>query len=55
MAIRVEIESEKVILGEKAHVFVYDDDRLVTEVIGEVVSQQGADGGWYPSVSLTKK
>lgn len=55
MAIRVEVKSESAISRDPAKVSVYEDDRLVAEVIGEVEFKLGADGGWYPCVALKKQ
>lgn len=52
MAVRVEIESEKLALGKPAQVRVYDGDRLITTVIAEIEMQQGADLGLYPAVKV---
>ena len=55
MSIRVEIESEDNISNRPARVVVYENDRVVQEVIAEVNLKPGADGGWYHCVTLKKK
>jgi len=40
---------------QKATVMVTEDGKLVEEVLVEMESQQGADGGFYTAVKLTKK
>jgi len=55
MAIRVEIVSESGTSLDPAKVFVYENDRLVAEVVAEIELKQGADGGLYSCVTLKKK
>lgn len=55
MSIRVDIKSEAGTSRDPAKVSVYENDRLVAEVIAEVELQQGADGGWYHCVTLKKQ
>lgn len=55
MAIRVEVESEIATSNRPARVLVYDNNQLVTEIIAKVEPKQGADGGYYPCVTLTKQ
>lgn len=55
MAVRVQVESEGVISGKPAKMLVYENDRLVTEVIAKIEYKQGADDGYYPCVSLIQK
>ncbi|MFA4871888.1 MAG: hypothetical protein WC610_02410 [Patescibacteria group bacterium] len=55
MAVRVKIESERVTSPHPARVLVYEDDRLVAEVIAKVELKEGADGGFYHCVTLEKK
>ncbi len=52
--IRVEIESEGGCSRAPASVKVYDDDKLIMEVIAKIEPQKGADGGWYNCVTLEK-
>lgn len=52
MAVRVEVRSEIGTSRDPAKVLVYEDDRLVAEVIAELELKQGADGGWYHCVTL---
>lgn len=54
MAIRVEVRSEIGISLDPAKVSIYENDRLVAEVIAEVGLKQGADGGWYHCVIFKK-
>jgi len=54
MAVRIETKSEAGTSREPAKVSVYEDDRLVAEVIAEIELKQGADGGWYHCVTLKK-
>lgn len=53
--IRVEIESESVILDRPAKVFVYKNNKLVAEIVAKIKPRQGADGDYYPAVELQKK
>ncbi len=55
MAVRVEVNSEGGASRDPAKVLVYEDDRLVAEVIAEVELKEGADGGLYSCVTLKKK
>lgn len=55
MAVRVEIVSEEGTSPDPARVLIYENDRLITEVIAAVEPKQGADGGYYPCVTLTQK
>lgn len=55
MAIRVEIKSETGTSETPAKVSVYENDRLVIEVIASIKLQQGGDGGWYQCVTLKKQ
>ena len=55
MSVRVEIKSEVATSSDPAKVSVYEDNRLVAEVIAEVEQKQGADGGYYPCVTLKKQ
>ena len=55
MAVKVEVRSEIGTSREPAKVLVYEDDRLVAEVIAEVELKQGADSGWYHCVTLKKQ
>lgn len=52
--IRVEIEQEIVTSNRPARVLVYDDDKLVSEIIAKIEYQEGADGGFYSCVTLQK-
>jgi len=51
-AVRVEIESEGGTSSSPARVRIYDQDVLVAEVTAKVEPKQGADGGYYPCVTL---
>lgn len=55
MAVIVKIQSEYGTSRDPAKVLVYENDRLVAEVIAEVELKQGADGGWYHCVTLKIK
>ena len=55
MAVRVEVKSEIGTSCDPAKVLVYEDDRLVAEVIAEVELKQGANGGYYHCVTLKKQ
>ncbi len=50
MAVSVKLESH--VGTPTATVYVYEDDRLVTIVKAEVVSEQGLDGKYYPAIEL---
>jgi hypothetical protein len=52
--VRVEVRSEVGTSNEPAKVLIYDDERLVAEVVAKVELKQGADGGWYNCVTLQK-
>lgn len=53
--VRVETRSETGTSSDHAYVRVYEDDRLVVEVIATVELMQGADGGYYHCVELKKR
>lgn len=53
-AIRVEIESEIGTSYKPARVLVYNGDELIQEVTAKIEPKQGADGGYYPCITLTK-
>ena len=55
MAIKIRTESEEGASDRPARVLVYEDGKLVAEVIGKVEMKPGADGGMYPCVTLKKK
>lgn len=55
MAVRVEVKSEIGTSRDPAKVLIYEDDRLVTEVVAVVELKQGVDGGWYHCVTLKKR
>jgi len=55
MTVKVEVKSESGTSSEPAKVLVYEDDRLVAEVLAEVKLKQGADSGWYHCVTLKKQ
>lgn len=55
MAVRVEVKSEIATSSEPAKVIVYEDGRLVAEIVAEVELKQGADGGYYHCVTLKKQ
>jgi hypothetical protein len=50
--VRIEIRDEAGCISEPARVRVYEDERLVAEIIGKVEPKEGADGGLYPCVTL---
>lgn len=52
--IRVMIEQESVLLGTQAKVRLYRGNTLISEIVGKIEKQQGADGRFYPSVSLCR-
>lgn len=52
--IRVEIESEEGTSHRPARMRVFEEEKLVAEVIAEVELKQGADGGYYHCVTLKK-
>ena len=54
MAVKVEVKSESGTSRDPAKILVYEDDRLVAEVVAEVELKQGADGGLYHCVTLKK-
>lgn len=49
---KVVFESGSVIEGKPASLSVYEDGKLLVELKAVIVSQQGADGGWHPSVKF---
>ena len=53
--VRVEVRSEVGTSREPAKVLVYEDERLIAEVLAEVELKQGADGGYYHCVTLKKQ
>lgn len=55
MAVRVEVESERVFSSDPARVRVFEDDRLVAEIVAKIELKQGADGGYYRCVDLIEK
>lgn len=55
MAIRVEIRSGVATSDKPATVLVYEDDRLIAQVVAEIEHLPGADGGHYPCVILKKQ
>ena len=55
MSVRVEVNSEIGTSRDPAKVSVYEDDRLIAEIIAKIEHKQGADGGWYPCVTLKKQ
>ncbi len=55
MTVRIETKSETGTSHEPAKVSVYEDGRLVAEVVAEVELKQGANGGWYRCVTLKKQ
>lgn len=55
MAVRVEVISEEGTSSDPARILVYDNDCLVTEVVGTIEPKQGADGWYYPCVTLERK
>ena len=55
MAVKVEVKSEIGTSYDPAKVLVYEDNRLVAEVVAKIELKQGADGGWYHCVTLKKQ
>ena len=55
MAIEVKTESEGGCSDRPARVLVYEDGKLVAEVIATVELKPGADGGRYHCVTLKKQ
>ena len=55
MAIRVELESQKGTSNEPARVLIYENDKLIAEIIAKVEMKLGADYGKYPCVELVQK
>ncbi len=53
--IRVEIESEGGASSDPARVLIYENEQLKTEITAKIEPKQGADGGFYPCVTLEKK
>ena len=53
--VRVVLESEAATSCSPARVLVYKDKQLVTEIIAEIESEMGADGGFYSVVKLREK
>ena len=52
MAVRVEVQSEAGTSRNPAKVLVYEDDRLVAEVVAVAESKLSADGRWHHCVTL---
>lgn len=52
--IRIEAESESVVLGKEAKVSIFQGEKLLAQIGAKIESQQGADGDYYPAVVLTK-
>jgi len=53
--VRVVVESEDAISNHPARVLVYKNNRLIAEVVAKVEPQQGADGKYYPCVTLKSR
>ncbi len=53
-SVRVEIESEVATSDHPGRILVYDNDKLVAEIIATVELKPGADGGLYNCVTLKK-
>lgn len=52
MPIRIALKSEVPALSEPAVIRVYDNEKLVAEVLAQIENKPGADGGMYPCVTL---
>lgn len=55
MAIKIKINSEIGTSRDPAKISIYENGRLVAEVIAKVELKQDADGGWYHCVLLEKQ
>lgn len=53
--VRVEFESESVILDRTAKVLIYEGDQLLLELAAVVSSEAGADGKRYPAVKFRNR
>lgn len=53
--IRIEIKSEIATSDHPARVLVYQGNRLIEEITAQIELKQGADGGYYPCVNLSRK
>lgn len=53
--VRVEVESEAGTSRRPARVLVYKGTLLVAEVTAKIEMKQGADGGYYPCVTLKEE
>ena len=53
--LRIDCQSESGTSHNPARVLIYEGDRLVAEVVATIEPKQGADGGYYRCVVLTKK
>ena len=51
--ITINLNDEKVHLGQEASIEIYDHDgKLLTKIKATTSPQEGADGGYYPGVCL---
>jgi len=55
MAVRVEIQSEEAAGNRPARVLVFEDGKIVAEVVARVEMKPGAYDRSYPCVTLEKK
>mgnify|MGYP001608737053 FL=1 len=53
--IRIVTESETGTSRNPARVLIYEEDKLVAEVVARTSLQQGADGGYYDCIILESK
>ncbi|MEX0918615.1 MAG: hypothetical protein WDZ85_01465 [Candidatus Paceibacterota bacterium] len=51
----VKIEPAIAPTGRKGRILVYHDGELLVEVVANIVTQIGADGGRYPAVELIER
>ncbi len=54
MALKVECHSETATSRSPATVKVFEDGKLIEEVIATVEHEKGADGDFYPVIKLSK-
>lgn len=52
--VRIECKSENALSRGHATVVIYENNRIIAEVIAKVEMKQGADGGEYPCVTLVE-
>ena len=52
--IKIDCQSEIGTSSNPARVLIYDDGKLIAEVVASIEPKQGADGGYYRCITLTK-